>query len=325
MLSLAIGCWLVILVLFVKCHARLFLRDRVRSPSSAQHLPSGRPLRCLTLNTFLRPRGYSDGDGDQKRERLHLMCATFHKYDVVLLQEVFSLGYARELQAAAEDLGFEFVLTPRGPSLCSWALVDNGLMILSRFPFLDSRRLVFVSSAGTDRVATKGASYVRLGHANSCIHIVNVHLQSQDGGIASPTVQAIQASQLDELSTWLETLIAPQTTDKLVVCGDFNLDMANTRDAALLQERLVTRASLVNVSLTNNAGPTCRFYRHRTTGKVQSCPLTESDTRGQFQQVDQTLDYVLARNCPDIGCRVTKLNDEVFVSDHEGVEFCFTA
>ena len=91
-------------------------------------------IKILTYNLFLRPPYVKTNENDYKNHRMKLFLSVCHNYDIVCLQEVFSLGSHRKATIIKKCMraGFCFYATSPDPSFFSPYLIDGGLLILSR-------------------------------------------------------------------------------------------------------------------------------------------------------------------------------------------------
>lgn len=175
---------------------------------------------------------------------------------VVLLQEAFT----QQAQAIGRAAGYPYVV--EGPSAemaspepadatdarymaaGSWArgeglgkYVGSGLQLLSDFPIVGVRRMVFpaFACAGYDCLANKGALMVsiRLPGQADRVDIVTTHLNSRHAsGVANDRSLQAYRLQVRYLSDFLRKAHDPARA--LIVAGDFNVGGVASRRAALL-------------------------------------------------------------------------------------------
>ncbi|KAI9096577.1 Endonuclease/exonuclease/phosphatase [Phlyctochytrium arcticum] len=202
-------------------------------------------LRVLTLNFFLRPPGVSTKGGDWKFERLRLFAQTqFSNYDVICLQETFaSLSSRRnELIQLANDAGLKYISAGKKQAFFLKLRVDAGLIVLSRFPIVESDEITF--RRGTeigDWLAAKGVLYTQLEPvAGRKVHVFSTHFQSTD----SPKAIELRLKQYHEAKQFIDRklntcgwLQGPgdeghcRWRDPVIFCGDMNVDArANGED-----------------------------------------------------------------------------------------------
>ena len=91
-------------------------------------------IKVLTYNIFLRPPGVKNNDNDWKNERLMDFIQVINDYDVICLQEVFDFCNNRKhlFVKLASQAGFLYHSYCEPPSFFEKAVVDGGIMILSR-------------------------------------------------------------------------------------------------------------------------------------------------------------------------------------------------
>lgn len=192
----------------------------------------------------------------QIAQRLGALRAQGRQPHVVLLQEAFT----QQAQAIGRAAGYRYVV--EGPSADmvspepadatdvrymaagSWArgeglgkYVGSGLELLSDFPVVDVRRMVFpaFACAGYDCLANKGALMVsiRLPGQADRVDIVTTHLNSRHAsGVADDRSLQAYRLQVRYLSDFLRKAHDPARG--LIVAGDFNVGSVASRRAALL-------------------------------------------------------------------------------------------
>ncbi|WP_198147473.1 endonuclease/exonuclease/phosphatase family protein [Sphingobium chungbukense] len=175
---------------------------------------------------------------------------------VVVLQEAFTseaqaigqaAGYPYVVYGADDDAGSD--LTP-GPADLRFAARESwlhgegigkyagsGLQILSDYPIVDVRRMVFptFACAGFDCLANKGALLARIrlpGQADP-VDIVTTHLNSRRASrVADERSNHAFAEELADLGQFIRHNHDPR--NPLVVAGDFNAGQTPARRAALI-------------------------------------------------------------------------------------------
>jgi hypothetical protein len=124
-------------------------------------------IKIISLNIFLRSHFIKNNNtnykGDYKFERLKEFVKIINEYDIILLQEIYInySFYILYLFYKSYNLGFKFFTLPKC-KLNSFHLMDNGLLILSKFPILQSQTEYFIDSIYCDKLASKGFQYVKI-------------------------------------------------------------------------------------------------------------------------------------------------------------------
>eukprot|EP00741_Cyanophora_paradoxa_P025402 tig00000378_g24521.t1 len=188
-------------------------------------------MRILALNLFLRPPGVCNNGDDFKDERLDDFLALISSYDVVCLEEVFSLGTnrPRRLIKAAQELGFKYSARPRQPL---FFLVDSGLVILSKKRILLSDAVVLPRGTikGADALASKSVLYALIegtdGTPSSRFHLFSTHLQATYPEVGCPVPEryvAIRKQQLACLSAFVQSKRRGNDLP-VILAGDFNIN-----------------------------------------------------------------------------------------------------
>ena len=197
---------------------------------TAQHYRAPR-LRVLTLNTFLRPApvNHHSMHGDAKWQRLiPLVAQLLLPHDVLALQEVWA--FRKQLLSMLHAAGFAHMVLPAPAA--RGTLIDSGLVIASRFPVTEVRRLSFrdgggggCTPSGPDRHASKGALHAAVTAPNGKrYHVFNTHMQATYGRQPSAAEAATLRCQLGALMRFVQDAAAPALG--VVVAGDFNVPPA---------------------------------------------------------------------------------------------------
>ncbi|DAZ96636.1 TPA: hypothetical protein N0F65_005815, partial [Lagenidium giganteum] len=185
-------------------------------------------LAVLSLNIFARPEGIHSGkwfgQGDYKDLRTSLLLRKMRDFDVVILQEMFEVGWRqpRFLREAREQ-GFLYHCGSVWPSLTDRFLIDGGLLILSRYPIVERDQHTFSVGSGSDGMCSKGALYARIQLSpdlSDSVHVFTTHTQAGDN---QPEYD-IRSKQLTELVAFIKRTIRDDPSAPVLVTGDFNMD-----------------------------------------------------------------------------------------------------
>jgi endonuclease/exonuclease/phosphatase family metal-dependent hydrolase len=214
-------------------------------------------LSVLTYNVHGLPwpiaRGRS-ADLGAIGDRLRAMRTAGRAPQVVVLQEAFTL----EAQRIGRAAGYRYIVngpvaemapidtaTVRrrwwsGESEGKW--LGSGLQILSDYPVLATRAVVFSSCAGYDCLANKGAVLARLAVQGAQVDILTTHLNSRGAsGVDNSRSDAAFKNQVSVLKQFVERAHDPRYA--LIVAGDFNIGKSPDRRAAVLGDYGVARRS----------------------------------------------------------------------------------
>lgn len=98
-------------------------------------------IKILTYNILMRPYLIKTNKSDFKSSRLPKLINSIKNHDIVCFQESFDNFTHRKhsLIKLASKIGFKYTALPKPPNFTSPYLVDSGLIILSKFPIIDSK------------------------------------------------------------------------------------------------------------------------------------------------------------------------------------------
>jgi len=259
-------------------------------------------VKILTYNIMMLPPTFHNFGNDYKNERLHDFIKLIDEYDIICLQEMFgSFTFRKEvLIESAIQKGFLFVVTSETPFL-STKLVDSGLIILSRYPIIESSFVPYGYGVNDDGLADTGVIFAKIQIRNSYLFLFNTQLQAsyltsepREFRLEVET-RFIQIKELNYcIRQILNTLNYLSNIDEIILLGDFNVDAFNYKHKipkGLKQELNINKDNKYNKAITeyedfikllnsNKLSVTNMFYKHN---KVH--PITyEGDL--------QSLDYV---------------------------------
>jgi endonuclease/exonuclease/phosphatase family metal-dependent hydrolase len=229
---------------------------RGNPPILTSNIPADAHISVMTYNVeglpFPARIGRSSSLG-QIGERLRELRAAGQQPHVVVLQEAFS----DDAKRIGIDSGYRYIV--RGPSADMAATaplndatrkldasasmfkgegigkyLDSGLVILSDYPVVAVRRVVYQACAGFDCMANKGAVMALLAVPGlpTPVAVVDTHLNSRAASRVDFSRSLIAyRQQVETLGKFLRDNLSPTTP--LIVAGDFNVGKDQNRVAYL--------------------------------------------------------------------------------------------
>ena len=203
------------------------------SLQKTSHTEQLNKIRFLTLNLYLRPPPIHENKSDFKELRTdYFIEHILPNYDIICLQEVFDLFNSRKERIinAALNLGFTSWATSPIPSFLSTFSIDGGLLILSRFPIVETDWGDYRIGAFPDSMCDKGVLYCKLDVLGTNIHILTTHTQS-----SYPTIQLhdfqfyreVRRQQFRTARSLIDNKYVPG--ELMVLLGDLNVDAREDR------------------------------------------------------------------------------------------------
>ena len=139
-------------------------------------------VRLLTYNVFMRPYFIKTNKSDYKSERLkQIGRSVLPHYDIVCFEEMFdTLTHRRHsMLKMAQKAGFGYFVQSDPPSFGRSSLIDGGLLILSRYPIVESAFLSFRQGVTSDSLPDKGVLFARVQVSpQHVLNIFHTHLQA---------------------------------------------------------------------------------------------------------------------------------------------------
>lgn len=205
------------------------------NPSKDHHKLS-QEVRILTLNMFLRPPPVKTNASDFKDARAdYLVSHVLENYDIVCLQEVFSLFNNRKdriIQGALDRGLHHFAYSPPPPFLAK-EIDDGGLLILSRFPIVETDFFGFGNGTVPDLLTYKGVMYCKILINSEPVHVFTTHTQATYD-LEDPIYRHIRKEQILVMRSMISNKL--KTTHEFgIFLGDFNV-MSSLKNSNLEKE-----------------------------------------------------------------------------------------
>jgi len=99
-------------------------------------------------------------------------------------------------------------------------------MIISKYPIVDTKEMIFDAGSHSDRFVTKGVLYAKVKVGSSYIHVFNTHLQASYGyefNFASNPYTDIRHRQIKKLAHFVQS-VTSKDHYPIMLTGDFNVN-----------------------------------------------------------------------------------------------------
>ena len=185
-------------------------------------------LKILTYNLFLRPL-VKNNESDHKYERLDEFTSnSINDFDIICNQEVFEgfNSFKASLTSKATEAGFVDYAWATRPALFDKYVTDSGLIILSRYPIVESDSIVYYYNVFDCWASSKGSVYAKIEVNGRFVHVFNTHMQASyyptfDTYRKWINYRMYQSRQLAQFVDSKTKNMGPD--DIIIVCGDFNI------------------------------------------------------------------------------------------------------
>jgi endonuclease/exonuclease/phosphatase family metal-dependent hydrolase len=222
-------------IVYIVYNQLFSFRKSIGLDSTRSHVsPNKGHIRLLTYNIFLRPPFIRNNADDYKNERFEEFLNHLDNYDVIALQEMFSLANSRQkrLLDVAYQKGFHYTVKSLPPPLFSKKFIDAGLVILSRCPIVESGGHIYNSGSQIDSWAAKQVIYAKIKTGeNKFFYLFTTHMQASYND-NSPQQNVIndqaRIDQVAEMSQFIKkvTRVNPWP---VLIAGDLNIDAKEQR------------------------------------------------------------------------------------------------
>lgn len=208
------------------------LQPEARAAQAPQNLAplasQSAELRVLSYNIWGLPAPIGQ-DLDARIERI---AEAIQDYDIVLIQEAFD----QRTESLPLRAGFPYAYHHKNLDLWRQA---SGLMVLSRFPIVDTDFMPFPGLTPPDLLANKGVLFARVQHPQlGYVDLYNTHYQSRQ------QPDAAQVRIKSNNTTLQRLLLKHQQYYPTIIGGDFNAVPGNPE-----HQDLVRRLPLIDTYL----------------------------------------------------------------------------
>lgn len=162
----------------------------------------------LLWNVALTPQLSCKDPTRHAKARVDRIAEILNQYDVVILNECFLFRDKLLKQCLHEHMTTDKKVW--------YKPFNSGVVILSRFPILDSDYMHYSSGSGWDWFTSKGVVYAALLVGTEVYKIFGSHMQAGDVDL----IGDVRYRQAKEVSAYVYRKAGP--TDRIIMCGDWN-------------------------------------------------------------------------------------------------------
>ncbi|KAI9308111.1 Endonuclease/exonuclease/phosphatase [Cunninghamella echinulata] len=192
----------------------------------------GQQVDILTLNIFMRPPLIKNNEDDYKDERLdYIIQYILPKYDIIAFQESFAFATRRKdklIQQARLRYGFNYHI--ESPRKFPWDItVDGGLLIISKYPIIQSDIIQYPRGVHSDWLSSKGALHALIElNQSTRFHLFTTHTQaSYDlNNVINQEDTFIRLEQFALLHELISETTSSEYMTPIMILGDLNVDAA---------------------------------------------------------------------------------------------------
>ena len=284
-------------------------------------------IKILTYNFFLRPPPIKTNKNDYKEERLKDFFLLLNKFSIICFQEIFGAIHNRKhkmIKKAIEN-GFYYIIKSKTPSFFSKYLIDGGLLILSKFPIIESKYITFNYGILSDSLCMKGAIFAKIKIFDFYLCLFTTHLQASycdSGNFYWELSIKVRTEQCEKLINFIYNIIFNIPIQdikkcKFILVGDLNIDAHNCitiRDKYNLSKGIISEYDCLKKKL-NKLGKAIDLFEKKFNGH----PYTFGVNDDGYDQVltskadfncKQTLDYMW-EIIPDLSLPIYKKDNDL--------------
>jgi len=258
-------------------------------------------LRILSWNIYMLPY-ISLFNKNNQRAKAIAERLNGSDYHIIVFQEAFS-SKCRNIMSRILLASFPYQYGPVNDARLSLR-TNSGLWIVSKFQLNELEQLQFSASKGYDKVARKGAVLFEGLFNGSKFQLLATHLQAKDS-------QRLRAVQCAEIKAKLLNPFFNETTPQFL-CGDFNIDMHDTRDYHEMLQILDAKNGHLsgNMMVTYDELENNLAFKANGKRKILDYALVRND--GLIEKIERKVQTFLS----SIG------EVESHLSDHYAMELC---
>lgn len=200
-------------------------------------------IKLLSLNAYQRPVFVRENWSDFKNARRRKLCRQMQHlndtqnggYDVIAFQELFGSMSKLQLMQCMYPLGFQYFVNGPQPRVFSSTskptLVDSGLMLLSKYPIVDSQLLRYSDAVSSDALSAKGAIFARIHipFSGQMLNLFTTHTQASYESEEMDDITVItRGGQIRQLQEFMTTLLSKNNQryadSTSILMGDLNIN-----------------------------------------------------------------------------------------------------
>ncbi|MEZ6138215.1 MAG: endonuclease/exonuclease/phosphatase family protein [Pirellulaceae bacterium] len=198
--------------------------DTLVNLQSRPDVPGSMHLRTVTYNAHLLPMIATPvaGHRGQSSYRASAIATQLHDFDLIGLCEVFHDSHRQTLISQIESQASREFLKVSGPPRSGRHFVNGGLLLLSRFPVIESHTHTYRHASRflsngvySDGFAAKGILHARIkiNDSGMMVDCFLTHLESQSS--------SAREKQITEMCEFISS--HAHDTETIVLMGDFNI------------------------------------------------------------------------------------------------------
>ena len=284
-------------------------------------------IKILTYNFFLRPPPIKTNKDDYKEERLKDFFLLLNNYSIICFQEIFGAIHNRKhkmIKKAIEN-GFYYILKSKTPSFFSKYLIDGGLLLLSKYPIIESKFINYDYGILSDSLCMKGAIFAKIKISDFYVCLFTTHLQASycdSGNYYWKLSIKVRTEQSEKLINFIYNIIFNIPIQQIKKCkfilvGDLNIDAHNydtIRKKYNLSKGIISEYDCLKKKL-NKLGKAIDLFEKKFNGH----PYTFGVNDDGFDKVltgkaefncKQTLDYMW-EIIPDLSLPIYKKDNDL--------------
>lgn len=196
-------------------------------------------ISFLSYNLYCLPglaASFSPSSCPLSSERSSAFLKHIPSYDIIALQEVWDPRFkSLEKFARLNNLHVVGSSAPSALKYLTLRIFGGGLMIMSKYPIVETQEIMFDKGSHSDAFVTKGVLYAKIKVDTSYVHVFNTHLQASYGyefNFEENTYSTIRKKQLKKLAAFIQR-VTSKDTYPILLAGDFNVNARSTPDSGV--------------------------------------------------------------------------------------------
>lgn len=260
--------------------------------TGTEALPDGNSLKLIQMNVFWRPWLLHLFQEEYIQERSQLVINRLKKYDICCLNEAFHFGSSvvKDFVAAMKNEGFKYVVSAHSIPLTAKHIIDSGVLILSKYPIIETASETYEQGCSWDGFAAKGAVYAKIKVASDKhVNVFATHLQASYR-IVTDVDYGVRHSQSLHLKSFIERYTAGDDSP-IFLLGDMNIDSIGETDEYqnLMKSLSVNGRTLIDTMKEKGHPATIAAVNEQ--GEPEETTLTQESDQGQPKAIDYVFIY----------------------------------
>lgn len=249
-------------------------------------------MKLLQYNCFWRPWLLHLGTIEYVRERSNFLSERLDEFDIVCLNESFHFGsnVASSFITNMQNKGFKYIATNKPVPILSKFVIDSGVMILSKYPIIETDSISYKDGCSFDQFAMKGCVFAKIQISQKQhINVFATHLQASYEVVTEKDFN-IRVNQVKDIHFLMMKHVSNDTAPTFLL-GDMNIENDSNKEYNKMIEGLQLPNYKINDTFQTMGHQEAKIANGNGDNNVQ--------TPDRDNNIPKTIDYIFVYESKD--------------------------